>query len=401
MNFSAWSIRHPVPPIAIFLVLVMMGFYSFSRLAVTAMPNIDLPLVSVVVNQPGAAPSELTRQVIQPIEDSIASITGVRHITSAATDSSARIYVEFELETDTDRAVNDVKDAVANVRADLRQVAEGMAVTPLNVSGSLRRDRGRIIDHLGRFLPVGFYYRTFFGPRRTSWLKLWEPIIRASAGLGTVSLDPAPRRYLKETRHCDVLVVGAGPAGLAAAIAAAEAGADVILAEKEPELGGALTYARFGVETADAARHLDALRRKAAAAGIAVLSGATCNGHFADNWLPVLQGDRLIRIRAAELVLAQVESQREANRLMTAEMDKGGTWTWAWRPATMWILIGLWIWSLVAVPIANAIAGAALPLFLAELTWLTMAYMGLYMGGHTVKEGIEKWASARRAGGLW
>lgn len=192
----------------------------------------------------------------------------------------------------------------ANVRADLRQVAEGMAVTPLNVSGSLRRDRGRIIDHLGRFLPVGFYYRTFFGPRRTSWLKLWEPIIRASAGLGTVSLDPAPRRYLKETRHCDVLVVGAGPAGLAAAIAAAEAGADVILVEKEPELGGALTYARFGVETADAARHLDALRRQAAAAGIAVLSGATCNGHFADNWLPVLQGDRLIRIRAAELVLA-------------------------------------------------------------------------------------------------
>ncbi len=135
MNFSAWSIRHPVPPIAIFLVLVMMGFYSFSRLAVTAMPNIDLPLVSVVVNQPGAAPSELTRQVIQPIEDSIASITGVRHITSAATDSSARIYVEFELETDTDRAVNDVKDAVANVRADLPESIVEPLVHRVDVSG--------------------------------------------------------------------------------------------------------------------------------------------------------------------------------------------------------------------------------------------------------------------------
>jgi len=135
MNFSAWSIRHPVPPIAIFLVLMLMGFYSFSRLAVTAMPNIDLPLVSVVVSQPGAAPSELTRQVIQPIEDSIASITGVRHITSSATDSSARIYVEFELETDTDRAVNDVKDAVANVRADLPESIVEPLIHRIDISG--------------------------------------------------------------------------------------------------------------------------------------------------------------------------------------------------------------------------------------------------------------------------
>ena len=108
MNFSTWSIRQPVPAIAAFLVLLMMGLYSFNRLAVTAMPNIDLPLVSVVVAQPGAAPSELTRQVVQPIEDSIASITGVRHNSTTATDSSARVFVEFELETDTDRGVNDV-----------------------------------------------------------------------------------------------------------------------------------------------------------------------------------------------------------------------------------------------------------------------------------------------------
>lgn len=130
MNFSTWSIRQPVPAIAAFLVLLMMGLYSFSRLAVTAMPNIDLPLVSIVVSQPGAAPSELVRQVIQPIEDEIASIVGVRHITSNATDSSARIYVEFELETDTDRAVNDVKDAVANVRADLPEIDHGAAGPP-------------------------------------------------------------------------------------------------------------------------------------------------------------------------------------------------------------------------------------------------------------------------------
>lgn len=119
MNLATWSIRHPVPPIAIFVVLVLIGLFSFRNLPVTAMPNIDLPIVSVTVAQPGAAPSELIKQVIQPIEDSISSVTGVRHITSTATDSSASIIVEFELATNTDRAVNDVKDAVAQVRADL------------------------------------------------------------------------------------------------------------------------------------------------------------------------------------------------------------------------------------------------------------------------------------------
>ncbi|MBP8929689.1 MAG: efflux RND transporter permease subunit [Paracoccus sp.] len=157
MNFSTWSIRQPVPAIAAFLVLLMMGLYSFSRLAVTAMPNIDLPLVSIVVSQPGAAPSELVRQVIQPIEDEIASIVGVRHINSTATDSSARIYVEFELETDTDRAVNDVKDAVANVRADLpdsimeplvhRIDVSGMAILTYAVS-----DPGMSIEQLSDFV---------------------------------------------------------------------------------------------------------------------------------------------------------------------------------------------------------------------------------------------------------
>lgn len=157
MNFSTWSIRQPVPAIAAFVVLLMMGLYSFSRLAVTAMPNIDLPLVSIVVSQPGAAPSELVRQVIQPIEDEVASIVGVRHINSTATDSSARIYVEFELETDTDRAVNDVKDAVANVRADLpdsimeplvhRIDVSGMAILTYAVS-----DPGMSIEQLSDFV---------------------------------------------------------------------------------------------------------------------------------------------------------------------------------------------------------------------------------------------------------
>ncbi|GHG16535.1 efflux RND transporter permease subunit [Paracoccus aerius] len=135
MNFATLSIRHPVPPVAIFLVLLIVGLYSFNRLPVTAMPNIDLPLVQVTINQPGAAPSELTSQVIQPVEDSIASVTGVRHITSTATDSAAVIVVEFELETNSDRAVNDVKDAVSNVRQQLPESINEPLVQRLDVTG--------------------------------------------------------------------------------------------------------------------------------------------------------------------------------------------------------------------------------------------------------------------------
>ena len=135
MNMSTWSIRNPVTPIAVFVVLVLLGIFSFRSLAVTAMPNIDLPFVSVTVSQPGAAPSELIRQVVQPIEDSIASITGVRHITSTATDSTAVLQVEFELETDSDRAVNDVKDAVANVRAELPDSIEEPLVQRIDIEG--------------------------------------------------------------------------------------------------------------------------------------------------------------------------------------------------------------------------------------------------------------------------
>ncbi|WP_372800388.1 efflux RND transporter permease subunit [Paracoccus seriniphilus] len=135
MNMSTWSIRHPVPPIALFMVLLVVGLFSFGRLPVTAMPNIDLPIVSVSISQPGAAPSELISQVVQPVEDSIASVTGVRHMTSTATDSSASITIEFELETDSDRAVNDVKDAVSNVRAELPESINEPIVQRVDVTG--------------------------------------------------------------------------------------------------------------------------------------------------------------------------------------------------------------------------------------------------------------------------
>ncbi len=157
MNLSTWSIRHPVPPIALFLVLMVAGLYSFRSLAVTEFPNIDLPIVTVSLSQPGAAPSELVTQVAQPVEDAIASVVGVRHTTVTAEDSAVSVTVEFELETDSDRAVNDIKDAVAGVRGDLPDSVTEPIVRRLDVTGMpiltyAVRDDSRSIEDLSKFV---------------------------------------------------------------------------------------------------------------------------------------------------------------------------------------------------------------------------------------------------------
>ncbi|MBO0661459.1 efflux RND transporter permease subunit [Jiella sp. MQZ9-1] len=118
-NFSAWSIRHPVPPILLFVVLIALGIYSFLALPITRFPNIDVPVIAVTVTQSGAAPSELENQVTKRVEDAIAGISGIKHITSTITDGQSVTAAEFRLEVNTDRALNDVKDAIAKIRSDL------------------------------------------------------------------------------------------------------------------------------------------------------------------------------------------------------------------------------------------------------------------------------------------
>lgn len=183
-----------------------------------------------------------------------------------------------------------------NVRADRRPLTEGMAVRAQNTTHGADRDLGSVLDRFGRFMPVGFYYRSFFGPSRSSWLKFWEPLIRRSAGLGVVDTALGEGHYQRRNLQCDVLVVGAGPAGLAAARTAAAAGAEVVIVDSEPETGGALTYARNGnAALAQARSGLD---------GVTILTGATCNGWYTDNFLPVIQGDTLFRVRAAQVIVA-------------------------------------------------------------------------------------------------
>jgi len=135
MNISAWSIRHPVPALVLFMVLLVLGMTSFQSLPVTRFPNIDVPVIQVRIYQSGAAPSELETQVTKRIEDAVAGVNGVKHITSSINEGASVSTIEFRLEIDPDRALNDVKDAVQRIRTDLPRTIEEPVVTRIELEG--------------------------------------------------------------------------------------------------------------------------------------------------------------------------------------------------------------------------------------------------------------------------
>ncbi len=125
-----------------------------------------------------------------------------------------------------------------NTRATMQELYDGLEAVSQNRWPSLGFDVLGINDWVSRFLPAGFYYKTFMGPHKSWWYNLYEPFIRRAAGLGKAGYQRDPDHYGKMHGHCDVLVVGAGPTGLTAARALAEAGKKVILADENPQLGG-------------------------------------------------------------------------------------------------------------------------------------------------------------------
>ncbi len=135
MNFSAWAIRNPIAPLLAFFMLMVLGWQSFNTLPITRFPNIDVPIVSIRVAQPGAAPSEMETQVTKKIEDAVAGITGVKNITSTISDGLSNTAVEFRMEVPTDKAVQDTKDAIDRVLGDLPGEAETPIVSRVDVEG--------------------------------------------------------------------------------------------------------------------------------------------------------------------------------------------------------------------------------------------------------------------------
>ncbi len=204
-----------------------------------------------------------------------------------------------------------------NLRATNVELYDGLSATSQNRWPSLKTDFGSINDRLGRFFPAGFYNKTFMWPR-SFWEKLYEPTIRSMAGLGDAPELPDPDHYTAAYAHCEVLVVGAGPAGIEAALEAAGRGGRVILVDEQDELGGAAL--------ADPSQWPwleESVARLEAADNVRLLTRTTAMGYYHDNFIGAVERitdhlaetgngprEKMWRIRAGEVVLAQGAIER-------------------------------------------------------------------------------------------
>ncbi|OYW14997.1 MAG: ABC transporter permease, partial [Sphingomonadales bacterium 12-62-5] len=134
-NISAWSIKNPVPPLVLFTLLMLAGILSCRAMDINNQPDIEFPGAMIMVAQPGAAPEELENQVTQRVEAAVRNITGVDEVNSTVSEGSSRTMVQFAIGTPIDRAVNDVRDAIANIRSDLPQGILQPQVSRLDIAG--------------------------------------------------------------------------------------------------------------------------------------------------------------------------------------------------------------------------------------------------------------------------
>jgi sarcosine oxidase subunit alpha len=201
--------------------------------------------------------------------------------------------------------------SVPLVRATLQPLVEGLVATTENAFPSVDFDLGRILDFTYALWPAGFYNKMFKWP---SW-HLYEGLIRHSAGSGRLPTGPDPIEYFQHNLHCDVLVVGAGPAGLAAAQAAGRSGARVVLIEQEPVLGGSLLSDNGAIDGAPAESwRVAAVAELATATNVRVFTSTSVAGYYDHNVLMAVDRsdatgtdrpiERLWKLRARQVVLA-------------------------------------------------------------------------------------------------
>jgi sarcosine oxidase subunit alpha len=179
-------------------------------------------------------------------------------------------------------------DGMPNVRGDVTWLRDGMCVTAVNTFGGLRHDRARVLDRFAPLLPVGFYYKAFHSKRL---FPRWERMFRALTGLGRVTLSAAHEATPKRYGFCDVLVIGGGPSGLAAALAAAQAGAQVALADESPRLTGNGAPPTLLRAVQDSPR-------------ITLFPATVAAGYYADHWVALAEAGRMTKMRARAVVFA-------------------------------------------------------------------------------------------------
>lgn len=206
---------------------------------------------------------------------------------------------------------------VPNTRVTQVELFDGLSASSVNCWPSVERDLWSIVGRFARLMPAGFYYKTFMWPR-SLWHK-YEEVIRSASGFGVAPREPDPDYYVKRNAHCDVLVVGAGPAGLAAALSAARAGARVILADEQNEPGGSLLGSSETLDGASGMSWVEAMVAELSAMSeLRLLPRTTVSGYYDHNFLiacerltdhlPKAQRngprERLWRIRAKQVVIA-------------------------------------------------------------------------------------------------
>ncbi|MGN6771623.1 MAG: sarcosine oxidase subunit alpha [Rhizobiaceae bacterium] len=212
-----------------------------------------------------------------------------------------------------------------NIRATVQELYEGLTAVSQNRWPSLSFDAGSVNDLASPLFAAGFYYKTFMWPK-AAWKALYEPRIREAAGLGVAPDLPDPDHYASRYAHCDVLVVGGGVAGLAAALAAAETGARVMICDEQADFGGALRYEQGA--TVDGERGWDwaqaTLAKLAARENVRVLSRTTAFGYYAQNFVGLVERvtehlaepspdqprERLWQVRAKRVILASGAIER-------------------------------------------------------------------------------------------
>ena len=223
--------------------------------------------------------------------------------------------------------------AEPNCRATMVPLQDGLVAQSQNRWPSLALDLMALNGWLSPIFPAGFYYKTFKWPA-AAWTGLYEHLIRRAAGLGEAARAPDPDRYDKRHAHCDVLVVGGGPAGLAAALAAGRAGARVILADEQTRLGGRLLAERFAVDGAPAQGWVEAtLAELARLPEVSLLPRTTAFGYYDHDLVALVEEasaedasdhrprQRLWTVRAQQVVLATGAIERP---LAFADNDRPG-----------------------------------------------------------------------------
>jgi len=187
-----------------------------------------------------------------------------------------------------------------NVRADVTPLVDGMKLTAANTVGGLDSDYSSWLSVLSGFMPVGFYYKAF----HTKMLfPMWERMFRNMTGLGKVDFSTPHIHTAKRYGFCDVLVIGAGPSGLAAALTAAEQGAEVVVVDENAKAGGSGIFS-LGASPERAAQIAEQLAKVEAHPKIRVITGTYAAGYYIDHWIPLVDGKVMTKMRARSVVVA-------------------------------------------------------------------------------------------------